>query len=329
MPVLLFFLLLLTSQLALAQAGSRPPQHFDSVDAFYHTLSASLQVGVGTRPAVVPSGTLLLPDTMRYLLWAELQQGRLHVLEKIGNEGLVLRKTIPLSIGKAGFGKEKEGDRRTPVGVYRLLSHYPDAGLDDFYGIGAYPLNYPNPRDLQLGRTGHGIWLHGLPKHAEQRPLLDSDGCIVIDNDSLAALAGEILPGSTWLVASPEPLRWVPADSLRDRRNSLLNALLGWKQAWEALDHNAYMAFYAEEFSDLEGDRQNWDRYKQQVNARKQWVELDFAELSMLADPLDPNLVTVRYRQDYRSSNYRWNGWKEQIWQHSEQGWHILYEGNG
>jgi hypothetical protein len=37
----------------------------------------------------------------------------------------------------------------------------------------------------------------------------------------------------------------------------------------------------------------------------------------------------VRYYQDYKSSNYRWSGWKEQLWRETADGWQIVYEGNG
>jgi murein L,D-transpeptidase YafK len=71
-------------------------------------------------------------------LWAELENGHLNVLERVGREGLVLRKRIPMSIGKQGIGKRLEGDKKTPVGVYRLTSRLDEARLDNFYGMGAF-----------------------------------------------------------------------------------------------------------------------------------------------------------------------------------------------
>ncbi|MGA0933716.1 MAG: DUF924 family protein [Pseudohongiellaceae bacterium] len=67
---------------------------------------------------------------------------------------MAVRQVIPVSIGKNGFGKEVEGDRRTPVDVYRPTLFREDEQLIDFYGLGAYPLNYPNVYDRQRHRPG-------------------------------------------------------------------------------------------------------------------------------------------------------------------------------
>ena len=45
---------------------------------------------------------------------------------------MAVRQVIPVSIGKNGFGKEVEGDRRTPVDVYRPTLFREDEQLIDF-----------------------------------------------------------------------------------------------------------------------------------------------------------------------------------------------------
>lgn len=329
-PVLVgLFILALHSADALAQAGSRPALLFDSPSSFYSSIAGSMPVDVDRVEPLAPAGALRLPPTARYLLWAELSSGHLNVLEQMEPDSLVLRKRIPMSIGKRGIGKLQEGDKKTPVGVYRLTSHLSDAQLDDFYGLGAYPLNYPNPRDQQLGRTGHGIWLHGLPKHIGERPLLDSDGCIVVDNVSLLDLAENIVTGETWIVMSQDDIRWVAAASQSELRSSLDTALQSWKSAWEARDNARYLDFYAPDFSDLKRDRRAWAEYKTRVNDSKRHIRVDFSDMSMMLDPQQQDLVTVRYYQRYRSDNYNWAGWKEQVWRLAGENWQIIYEGDG
>jgi hypothetical protein len=51
--------------------------------------------------------------------------------------------------------------------------------------------------------------LHGLPKRESQRPFLTSEGCIVIDNQSLMALAKQVGPGSNMILSQRE-LQWMP-----------------------------------------------------------------------------------------------------------------------
>lgn len=313
------------SSSALAQAGSRPATLFDS-PSFYASLGGS---GPVAQSPVVPEGVLMLSASANYLMWVELEQGRLNLLERMQDGGLVLRKRIPVSIGKQGIGKLKEGDQKTPIGNYYITSHLSDERIDDFYGSGAYPLNYPNALDRRLARTGHGIWLHGLPKDVTERPFLDSDGCVVIDNRSLEELTGIVATGVTQVVMSNHPIQWVPVASQEAQRAELESRVHAWAQAWESKDNDAYLAFYAADFSDLARDKAAWSDYKRRVNDSKRYIGVQLADLSMLVDPVEKDLVTVRFRQTYTSDNYTWKGWKEQIWRHSGESWEIIYEGNG
>ena len=70
---------------------------------------------------MVPEGVWKLPESSRFLLWAELDSGSLNVLENLGEKGFFLRKRIPISIGKLGIGKQSEG-RQANAG--RNLSGY-------------------------------------------------------------------------------------------------------------------------------------------------------------------------------------------------------------
>jgi murein L,D-transpeptidase YafK len=313
-----------------AQAGSRPAILFDTPSSFYNSLAgAPGQSGQGAYQPVVPEGVWMLSSATPYLMWVELEQGRLNLLERSADGGLILRKRIPVSIGKQGIGKVREGDQKTPVGTYRITSYLGDGSIDDFYGLGAYPLNYPNPLDRRYERTGHGIWLHGLPKNVSERPFLDSDGCVVIDNQSLEELAGVVATGVTQVVLSKQPIKWVAATAQEQKRVALERSLLSWEAAWEQRDNDAYLAFYADDFSDLRRNKASWAEYKRRVNDSKAFIDVKVSEMSMLVDPIEQDLVTVRYWQSYASNNHQWQGWKEQIWRNSGSRWEIIYEGNG
>lgn len=328
--LLLLPLCLLTGTTAMAQAGSRPPQYFDSpqVIAYTRTGSAPDQDG---KPAdsqpLVPAGVFSLSASTHYLLWVELEQGRLNVLENLGEAGVVLRKRIPISIGKQGIGKRLEGDNKTPVGIYRIENFLADAGLDDYYGVGAYPLNYPNPLDMLESRTGHGIWLHGLPKQAQQRPFLASEGCIVIDNKSLAALASEIGPGDT-MVLSTNELAWVPRKQAKEHGGSLKLAMNSWQKAWESRNSHDYLGYYAADFSDLHRNKKQWAAYKSKINSDKKFIKVEVSDVNMVVEPARPDVVNVVFQQNYTSDNFHWHGRKQQLWRQGEGGWKIIYEGD-
>lgn len=324
----------LTTSIVLAQAGSFPAITLDSTSISYQSLTTE-SVGGGyarvrdlTGPQR-PSGLLRVAEDQKYLIWVELSRGRMHVMEKQSHGGFNTRKILPVSIGKNGYGKQLEGDRLTPVGVYRLTSFLADSQLDDFYGNGAYPMNYPNAHDRLLGRTGHGIWLHGLPKDMTERPLMDSDGCVVVDNEAFDNLAAYISTGSTFIVMSEGEIQWESADVYRQREEQMTAAFERWRADWEAIDTPAYLSHYAEDFSDLRQDLAAWTAHKTRVNRAKSYIKVETSNISFIADPRDPTLVKARFYQSYRSSNYNWDGWKEQFWRESADGWRIIYEGNG
>ena len=316
-------LLILLPLTLFAQAGSSPTLRFNSTDSM-----SSGSASIIDNP-MMPKGILKLAPQERYLLWVDLQQGKLNVLERNDAGGMELRQVIPVSIGKDGFGKEKEGDRKTPVGVYRLTSFLTDEQLIDFYGLGAFPLNYPNVIDRKASRTGSGIWLHGLPKDVSTRPLLDSDGCVVIDNESFTELRSYISTGITHMVLSDRPLTWEKRENVDERRSALEQNFQSWREAWEARDNKALLSYYASDYNDFNRDKSHWDAYKSRVNNGKKWIQVEASKVSFYADLANPELVTVPYYQDYKSSNYQWRGWKEQLWRESETGWQIIYEGNG
>lgn len=92
---------------------------------------------------------------------------------------------------------------------------------------------------------------------------------------------------------------------------------------------SALPGYYAEDFSDLSRNRKAWASYKTRVNDGKQYIRVSISDVSMVTDPLNEYLVRVRYYQNYESDNYRWKGWKEQLWREGSAGWQIVYEGNG
>lgn len=280
-------------------------------------------------PQGYPKGLIADNQSSRYLLWVALSDGRLHVLERMFDGQYREIENIPISIGKQGYGKEIEGDQKTPVGVYTVTSFIEDERLDDFYGLGAYPINYPNAWDRLSGRTGYGIWLHGLPKGVMERPLLDSNGCVVIDNSKLDKYAEYIVAGMSTMVLT-ETLDWLEQPE-QQRSADVMQAIGRWVSQWESLDSEAYLSNYHPNFTDFDRDLEDWAHYKSRVNSAKEFIEVELSQLSAFAYPGEDDMVITRFFQDYQSSNYNWEGWKQLLWRrNSETGdWQIIYEGNG
>jgi len=276
----------------------------------------------------IPAGLIHDETNSRYLFWAELSAGKLHLLERTETGSYFSRDSVPISMGKAGFGKEAEGDLKTPIGVYKITSFLDDDQLADQYGTGAYPLNYPNNWDRVMKRTGHGIWLHGLPKGVDERPLLDSDGCVVVSNPVLEEFDSYIKTGESTFILS-ENLEWLPPDA-EQPDDDIMQALDAWQSDWSANNNEAYLSHYDINFTDTKRNLAQWKRYKTRINASKQHIHIKLTQLSVIVYPGEENLVSSRFYQDYQSSNFSWHGWKQLLWRRSESGeWKILYEGNG
>ena len=125
-----------------------------------------------------------------YCLLVEKDRQRLRVLRHDGRLQVVAE--YPAGTGENDGPKEKEGDAKTPEGVYFITKAYQDSKLSVF-GTRAFQLNYPNYCDLGEGRTGFGIYIHGTKQDLRLRA---SNGCVTLDNGDLDKLAEFIRVGT-------------------------------------------------------------------------------------------------------------------------------------
>lgn len=160
-----------------------------------------------------------IPEPVRYLsasvpqvVVVDAQKSRLYLLAQrsngAGQSQLQVVFDAYVSIGNQGMGKWREGDAKTPAGVYFIQKHLTDPMLPDLYGSGALTLDYPNPLDKQLNRTGSGIWLHGSPSQQYARAPTATDGCVVLANDDMTRLVQHGMRADTPVIIA-EQLRWV------------------------------------------------------------------------------------------------------------------------
>ncbi|HUS25331.1 MAG TPA: L,D-transpeptidase family protein [Candidatus Binatia bacterium] len=275
-----------------------------------------------------PAALMQLAGRTSYALAVDLSHARLYLLEHRDGELKVLRDFYAAS-GKSGAGKEKSGDNRTPVGVYHLTGFIPDAKLPDFYGAGAFKTNYPNDWDRLQHRDGHGIWLHGVPRDTYSRAPRSSEGCVTLSNEDLLSLKPYVQPGVTPVVFA-ESLVWVKRDQLGKQRDALLEQIEQWRDRWSALDTEAYLAFYAEDFTADGMGRKAFAQHKRRVNAGKKSVSVRLSDVELFRYPGADDLVLARFTQDYRSSNLARVTSKEQFWRREQDGaWRIVRETSG
>ncbi len=231
-----------------------------------------------------------------------------------------------ISQGKAGSGKQYEGDNKTPLGVYHVTSFIDPAKLPDFYGSGAFPINYPNTWDRRLGRTGYGIWLHGTPSDTYARPPLASEGCVVLANQDFTSLSNFVQPGLTPVIISNE-IEWLSLDDWQSERGALNDAIEAWRSDWESLDVERYLAHYSGEFRSDRQDYAGWVQQKRRVANARDWIKVEVRNVSMFRHPGEDALVEVTFEQEYRSDGHTDRMRKRQYWTKEGGQWKIVYEG--
>jgi murein L,D-transpeptidase YafK len=277
------------------------------------------------KAALLPRDLIRLAPRHEYAVVVDTARARLYVFQN----ALPYPEKVAdfyISHGKAGADKRLEGDNRTPLGVYHVTHFIPPNRLPDFYGTGAFPINYPNPRDRQLGRTGYGIWLHGSPPDTYARPPLASEGCVVLANDDLVRLASFVRPGTTPVIIG-ENLEWVSQDQWLAGQEPFIKALEAWRTDWESLDVSRYLAHYAPAFVTEKQTLAQWAEQKTRLARQREWIRVGVDDVSILRNPADPSVVEVTFRQQYESDGLSDVMLKRQFWQYDGQRWQILYEG--
>jgi len=283
--------------------------------------------GMRQRPGEdrLPRQLLQLHPDQKHALLIDSGRSRLYVFANVeGRPRLVADYYVTL--GKNGMDKTREGDQKTPVGVYHVTANLPRSKLTDFYGSGAFPISYPNEWDRRMGRNGHGIWLHGVPSDVYSRPPRASDGCIVLANADLDSVARLVQVGLTPVIIA-EQIEWADAAAVEAERKSLGAALEQWRADWQSRDTAKYLAHYSSRFSSGAQDLAAWSAHKQKVNAGRQWIKVGVSRVSMFRYPRERDFVVVTFDQDYRSDGLSNTMRKRQYWVKEGASWKILYEG--
>ncbi|MCX8085203.1 MAG: L,D-transpeptidase family protein [Calditerrivibrio sp.] len=155
-------------------------------------------------------------------------------LIEIKNDSIsILKEFDGLIIGEGNGDKRKEGDKKTPTGVYYVTGFIPQSKLDKIYGTGAFPLNYPNFVDKLYGKTGHGIWIHGRdPKEHKQA----SKGCVVLKNEDIDYLRSIDFLGTPVVIA--EHLTYTDEINYNSEKSFWLNFLNEFYESWKNNDIN-------------------------------------------------------------------------------------------
>jgi len=271
----------------------------------------------------LPTQFIEVPPTTRHAIAVDASKSRLYLFEN-GPNGLQLVADHYASIGRLGADKSFEGDQRTPLGVYYITSRLDAKKLTDFYGIGALPLNYPNEYDRRLGKTGSGIWLHGVPSDSYARSPNSTDGCVVLANPELQTILDRVQPRSTPVVIA-RSLQWVTPTKTEPQRRSLHNLIEGWRVARASGDLNRLMSFYSPQFANGTRDLNQWRQTLEKDVAQQRGRALQLKDVAILGWKDKSDILVVTFGEV--TDGQRTGAVKRQYWGKEGGLWKIFYEG--
>jgi murein L,D-transpeptidase YafK len=186
----------------------------------------------------------------------------------------------PMAIGRKTGDKSHEGDQRTPEGRYWIHGLKPGPAEGPIYGPLAFTLNYPHPGDEAEGKSGQGIWIHGV--EAGKLPTY-TRGCLSLANEDVLALAAYADIGTPVIILpdslSPDPDRQIDVKGMerefpeivsaygRKTRADMLAREKALKQARE------YVADEARRFPELAMQVLTPEEKQEILDKLRQWSE--------------------------------------------------------
>lgn len=275
-------------------------------------LTALLSLPLGAAEKFYPEVLMRLDDLFtHHILVAEKSTHRLHLFKNENGRPKLL-KSYEVATGKKAGNKSIQGDHRTPEGVYRfteflthnqlLERHGKEVGA--IYGVGAFVMDYPNPIDRILGKTGGGIWLHSTNDETRIDNGLDSRGCIVSTNRDLIELSDYLdLQRSSVVVV--QDLRYLPAMNWEKNRQQVDQFLSSWLNSWREMDLDSYLGHYhTKEFWDPNRPSFSaFKTYKRAVFQQTQKPKIEVSQISILGSGLsDDDYLKVTFLQHYESA---------------------------
>ena len=259
---------------------------------------------------------VLLAKNIKNLIFVDVKSSRLFAFSN--NEGrLKYISDYYISVGKKGYGKKYEGDKKTPIGTY-FIDKKITSKLPDLYGVGAYSINFPSAYDRINNFTGSGIWIHGTPSTTYSRPPQSSDGCIVLSNDDIKELAYILKEPGTPVIISDTGLDNISAREELDINTTeleILTRMEGWKSSWEEKNINNYLSYYSEAAKYNSDNYPKWTAHKINILKKTKDLRINIKDISIFEYPgNNRELMLVKFKQVYSSNLLKNEMSKQQIW---------------
>jgi len=229
----------------------------------------------------------------------------------------VLRK-FTCTTGQDQGDKTREGDKRTPEGVYFVEEKVPGKLDYELYGNYAFSLNFPNPVDRLKGKTGHGIWIHGRGKQVVSR---DTRGCVALSANDIKSLDGRLPYGTPVIIA--KKLTWTKDAQNDPTAQQLAERVRQWANDWQNKRERFFEYFQPEKFAQTEGvSFPSFKSHKQSIFAHQPWIHVMVDNVRVIQGP---DYWVTTFDQFYRTQDLISAVGKRFYWQKEKDGsWRIV-----
>tara|TARA_B100000676_G_scaffold304803_1_gene357741 strand:+ start:780 stop:1571 length:792 start_codon:yes stop_codon:yes gene_type:complete len=221
-----------------------------------------------------------------------------------------MHQVFPCTSGKVNGDKFREGDLKTPIGIYWLnqawagweLAQYYGNGAN-VYGTGAFEVSYPNYFDQVIERKkGNGIWIHGTIKGNP----IPTRGCISVSNKNFLELTRSVELGETPVIIE-EKVTFSPKTKITQEQQLILGKIESWKKSWESNSTENYLSFYSKQFLTEKWNFKSWASHKKRINTKNKNRKIMIDDLSVLKSK---GIYHIRFVQTFTSSGINDVGYK-------------------
>lgn len=236
-----------------------------------------------------------------------------HFRKNDKSHNLDLVRKIPCTTGKVTGDKFREGDMKTPEGIY-FIQGKKEGGLNfGLYGDLAFVLNFPNPVDQAKGKTGHGIWMHGRGKPIKPH---ETRGCVALNNSDIKTLQSDVRINTTPVLISDA----LSLDNVSQNNADISSRLIGlteqWAKAWDEKSFR-FFSFYDSTYFSSE-----FTEHKKRLFQEYPWIDVIVDGIKCIAGK---DYCVTYFSQLYTSPGFSSEGMKRLYWKKTDTGaWKII-----
>lgn len=266
----------------------------------------------------LPASLIRIPESTASLFVAEVSTARFHRFDR-SDDGVVFSGSYYMSIGQNGSGKQRSGDKRTPLGVYFVTEQLDTSKLHEKYGVTAFPLDYPNVWDRLADRDGDGIWVHGVMPSGGLRPERDTDGCIALANEDLSLLVPDFRANVTPVLVTLS-VNWVGAAEHRALRLELEDKIDQWADVQKSGDLFAYLSLYSDAFQRWGMNKAEWSSLTLQTGSLRAIQQVNVSDLLLVAYPEEEGVYLSRFQLETVDDARKTTSRKRLYWRRDAEG---------